>query len=172
MASPTRWTWVWASFGRWWWTGRPGILQSMGLQRVGHNWETELKEVWQSRNLFHPAFSKLLFPQYSSYQHSVNIRNHAMGQYHPSIQETFIGQLVWGAVAKIYLNLDWHEYRCKYSIIIHKWTQYIYIHLSIYLSIYILYTCQNSGVPGKYYTNVQDCTTYIKTWSAGITCHS
>ena len=30
MASPTQWTWVWASSGSWWWTGKPGILQSMG----------------------------------------------------------------------------------------------------------------------------------------------
>ena len=30
MASPTRWKWVWASAGRWWWTGRPGLLQSRG----------------------------------------------------------------------------------------------------------------------------------------------
>ena len=42
MASPTQWTWVWASSGRWWWTGRSGMLQSMGLQRVGHNSATEL----------------------------------------------------------------------------------------------------------------------------------
>ena len=32
MASPTRWTWVWVSAGSWWWTGKPGVLQSMGLQ--------------------------------------------------------------------------------------------------------------------------------------------
>ena len=42
MASPTRWTWVWVSSGSWWWTGRPGVLQSMGSQRVRHNWATEL----------------------------------------------------------------------------------------------------------------------------------
>ena len=42
MASPTRWTWVWASFRSWWWTGKPGVLQSMGSQRVGHDWVTEL----------------------------------------------------------------------------------------------------------------------------------
>ena len=42
IASPTRWTWVWASSGSWWWTGKPGMLQSMGLQRVGHDWATEL----------------------------------------------------------------------------------------------------------------------------------
>ena len=44
MASPTGWIWVWTSFRSWWWTGKPGMLQSMGLQRVGHDWETELTE--------------------------------------------------------------------------------------------------------------------------------
>ena len=42
MASRTQWTWIWTSFGSWWWTGKPGMLQSMGLQRVGYNWATEL----------------------------------------------------------------------------------------------------------------------------------
>ena len=42
MASPTRWTWVWMNSGCWWWTGRPGMLQFMGLQRVRHYWATEL----------------------------------------------------------------------------------------------------------------------------------
>ena len=42
MASPTPWPWAWAGSGSCWWTGRPGMLQSMGLQRVGHNWATEL----------------------------------------------------------------------------------------------------------------------------------
>ena len=44
MASTTQWTWVWASFGSWWWAGRPGMLQSMGLQRVRHDWATELNQ--------------------------------------------------------------------------------------------------------------------------------
>ena len=42
MASPTQWTWVWVNSGNWWWTGRPGMLWFMGLQRVGHDWATEL----------------------------------------------------------------------------------------------------------------------------------
>ena len=42
MASPTRWTWVWVNSGSWWWTGRPGVLWFMGLQRVGHDWAAEL----------------------------------------------------------------------------------------------------------------------------------
>ena len=48
MASLTQWTWVWASSGSWWWTGRPGVLQSMGSQRVGHDWATELN--WTELN--------------------------------------------------------------------------------------------------------------------------
>ena len=40
--SLTQWTWVWVGSGSWWWTGKPGMLQSMGLQRVGHDWATEL----------------------------------------------------------------------------------------------------------------------------------
>ena len=42
MALPTQWTWVWVDSGNWWWTGRPGVLQFMRSQSVGHNWATEL----------------------------------------------------------------------------------------------------------------------------------
>ena len=42
IASPTQWTRVWVNSRNWWWTGRPGVLQFMGSQRVGHNWATEL----------------------------------------------------------------------------------------------------------------------------------
>ena len=41
MASLTQWTWVWASSGNWWWTGKPGVLQSMGLQRIRYDKVTE-----------------------------------------------------------------------------------------------------------------------------------
>ena len=41
MASPTQWTWVWASSGRWWRTGKPGVPRSMGSQRVWHEWSAE-----------------------------------------------------------------------------------------------------------------------------------
>ena len=42
IASLTQRTWVWANSGSWWWTGKPDMLQSMRLQRVGHDWTTEL----------------------------------------------------------------------------------------------------------------------------------
>ena len=46
MASPTQWTWVWASSGRWWRTEKekPGLLQSMGSQRVGYDLLTEQQQ--------------------------------------------------------------------------------------------------------------------------------
>ena len=48
MASPTQWTWVWADSGRWWRSGRPGVLQLMGLQRVRHgDWTTGQERAWQ-----------------------------------------------------------------------------------------------------------------------------
>ena len=42
MASLIQWTWVWVNSGSWWWTGKPGVLQFMGSQRVRHDWVTEL----------------------------------------------------------------------------------------------------------------------------------
>ena len=49
MASLTQWTWVWVNSGNWWWTGRPGVLQSMGSHRAWHDWATELK--WTELNI-------------------------------------------------------------------------------------------------------------------------
>ena len=46
VASPTQWTWVWVSSGSWWWTGNPGVLHSMGLQRAGHNWAADLWNIF------------------------------------------------------------------------------------------------------------------------------
>ena len=48
MASLTQWTWVWVNSVSWWWTRRPGMLQSKGSQRVGPNWVTELN--WNREN--------------------------------------------------------------------------------------------------------------------------
>ena len=48
MVSPTWWTWVWVNSRSWWWTGRPGMLRSMGSQRVGHDWATELNWIYEA----------------------------------------------------------------------------------------------------------------------------
>ena len=59
MSSPTRWMWVWVNSGSWWWTGKPGVLQFMGSQRIKHDWATELNWV---RNHVLPVFvNKILF---------------------------------------------------------------------------------------------------------------
>ena len=55
MASLIQWTWVWVNSGNWWWTRRPVMLQSLGSQRVGHDWATELNwtdlaSVWDEYN--------------------------------------------------------------------------------------------------------------------------
>ena len=53
MASPTQWTWVWANSGRWWRTGKPDVLQSMGSQRVRHNWASEQNDTDRRQGLKH-----------------------------------------------------------------------------------------------------------------------
>ena len=50
MASLTRWTWVLGGSRSWWWTGKPGVLLSMGLQRVQHEWATKLN--WAVQQVF------------------------------------------------------------------------------------------------------------------------
>ena len=62
MASPTQWTWVWVNSRSWWWTARPGVLQSMGSQRVRHDWVTELNWTdWNLKYLLKIIFTKKFF---------------------------------------------------------------------------------------------------------------
>ena len=65
-ASLTQCTWVWVSSRSWWWTGRPGVLQFMGSQRVWHDWVTELIPrvfFFFKFKIFSPNFSLcLLYP--------------------------------------------------------------------------------------------------------------
>ena len=64
MASPTQWTWVCTSSKNWWWSGKPGVLQSMESQRVGHDWVTELNWTYVPQKKFGicllPLWSSLL----------------------------------------------------------------------------------------------------------------
>ena len=69
MASLTRWTWVWASSGSWWWTGKPGVLQSMELQRVEHDWTTELN--WWS--LYQTFIEYLFYVRHKTRDVTLNI---------------------------------------------------------------------------------------------------
>ena len=60
MASLTQWTWVWVGSGGWWWTGKPGMLQFMGSQRVRHDWATEMNwiELNWTEALLEPSYRK------------------------------------------------------------------------------------------------------------------
>ena len=58
MAPPTWWTWVWVNSRSWWWTGRPGVLRFMGLQRVRHNWVTKLNWTDFSLSVFFGEMTK------------------------------------------------------------------------------------------------------------------
>ena len=53
MASPIQWIWVWANSGRWWRTGKPGMLQSMGLQRIRHDSVNEQQQC----NIWHDGYN-------------------------------------------------------------------------------------------------------------------
>ena len=77
MASSTWWKCVWARSRSWWWTGNPGMLQSMGLQRAGHDWATELN--WKS------------FPGgVSSKESTCQYRRHRRYRSDP-----WVGQILW-----------------------------------------------------------------------------
>ena len=58
MASLTGWTWVWVSSGSWWWTGKPGMLHSMGSQKIWLDWATELN--WPERRILRKHFACML----------------------------------------------------------------------------------------------------------------
>ena len=87
VASPTQWTWVWASSRCWQWTGKPGMLQSMGSQRVGHYWVIEINwnifnlwnvytlkpSPWISFNTQHLQNYSISIRKYHTYQHSSSL---------------------------------------------------------------------------------------------------
>ena len=75
-ASPTQWTWVWVNSRSWWWTGRPGVLQSVGWQRVGHNWATELNWICPFRCLS-SQFCLFWFPLFFNSQLKLSLLDFA-----------------------------------------------------------------------------------------------
>ena len=76
MASPTRWTWVWVDSRSWWWTGRPGMLQFMGLPRVGDDWATELNWTFALPGISFPFHVQILVSMSNPF--SDLIRNHTL----------------------------------------------------------------------------------------------
>ena len=89
MASPTWQTGVWVSSRSWWWTGKPGMMQSMGSQRVGHNWVTELNSAcmrWAIQ-CSHVVPALLGFPGKESASHCRRSKRHSLYPY--------VGKIPW-----------------------------------------------------------------------------
>ena len=87
MALPTQWTWVWVNSRSWWWTGRPDMLQSMGSQRVRHDWATELN--WKWSQVSSSASKKLLYWMQVPQPSQVLSKNTT-----PGIRYIWVGELV------------------------------------------------------------------------------
>ena len=72
-ASLTRWTWVWANSGRWWWTGKPGVLQSMGSQRIGYSLVTEDNKILMPPPVFFLLYHMPLSPPPPAFSLSLSL---------------------------------------------------------------------------------------------------
>ena len=83
MTSLTQWTWVWASSGSWWWTGKTGVLQSVGSQRVGHGWATELNP--KNYYIKRQSIWKLWLRCFTSFYYIFKIK---LGLYFPHISSS------------------------------------------------------------------------------------
>ena len=116
MVSPTQWTWVWVNSRSCWWTARPGVLQSMGSQRVGHNWVTELNwpEWFQTlghiRITWHVSSTSSLWvgmmdlvPKYLHFFKKIQDVTNTAG---PGITDLDTGHKIWinGCWGCVYLN--------------------------------------------------------------------
>jgi len=64
MASPTQWTWIRVNSRSWWWTGRSGVLQSLGSQKIGHDWATDWTDGW--KKLTYKEFLTISLPNSDS----------------------------------------------------------------------------------------------------------
>ena len=73
MASPTQWTRVWVNSRSWWWTGRPGMLQSIGSQRVGHGQSLRTGSDWTELSWWWQTLTRLIVMIISHY---IQILNH------------------------------------------------------------------------------------------------
>ena len=103
MASLTWWTWVWMNSGSWWWTGWPGVLRFMGLQRVGHDWATELnwKEDSSHFRLLRAAFPKVypeehLYTIKSSHWEYIQFFNSGLLRYWVMLSPVLKQFISWG----------------------------------------------------------------------------
>ena len=92
MASPTQRTWVWANSRRWWRTGKPGVLWSMGLQRVGRDWATE-QQPWIMEAGDHVSCSD---GDHSSF-HFISLPKFPLGRKIPRFMEELLLVCMWAS---------------------------------------------------------------------------
>ena len=113
MASPTWWTWVWASSGSWWWTRKPRVLQSIRSQRVRLSDWTELTEHVSDQIRSDQSLSRVqLFatPWITAHQASLSITNSRS-----SLRPTFIesvmpsSHLILSSPSPPVFNLSQHQ---------------------------------------------------------------
>ena len=97
IASTTQWTWVWVNSGSWWWTGRAGMLQSMGLQRVRHNWATELNWTEALADWYHKGWEKETSSSFRLLKIQLRISSYAWLNFNASWTLSYI----------VYLLLKW-----------------------------------------------------------------
>ena len=94
MVSLTQWTWVWANFRCWWWTKKPGMLQSMGSQRVGHNWAAEMN--WFCLMTWgRDSISGLILIIYPNWHHQPVLSRWDHSQLARSFIYLFLNTLLW-----------------------------------------------------------------------------
>ena len=144
-----QWTLVWVNSGSWWWTGMPGVLQSMGPQRIGHNWVTELNLPLFTYELHitmisfkvQGSFKKNLFKHTSSHFNKCQFLR--QGSYYPCLQQEIIE--IWyfaqGKTNKIDENYYAHEISLQDSLLCwgvlprlcHTWTWFVFQWLDLTL---------------------------------------
>ena len=103
MASLTQWTWVWVNSGSWQWTGRLGVLQSMWLQRVGHDWATELNWTELHFRLF--CWLKGYFFSFKEFLPTVELNSSIPVPYSSSIPKLWMFSLAISCLTTS--NLPW-----------------------------------------------------------------
>ena len=117
MASPTQWTWVWASFRSWWWTGKPGMLQSMRSQRVWlrYDWATELNWTVQfSRyhllrklhTVLHDGYTNLHLHQQCGMMPFIHIFTNTSVQFSSSLSRVRLFATPWTAARQASLSIS------------------------------------------------------------------
>ena len=107
MVSLTLWTQVWVNSGRWWWTGKPGVPQSMGSQRVGRDWATELNRLLSKDSYWIPNSLLNTFTYDVSWAPQMNYTKHQSHNLYspvPFCLASTLGLLISGPHLLIPLN--------------------------------------------------------------------